>query len=258
MAPRPPSFDGHGLLGALPHKVYDRACPFAGCGRFAYALPVSGDGSFLLSEAPILKNRTMVIGAALVGAVFSIVVIWDWSRTPAAFALRHAASGDNPQASLRHLLVRHREYRTRIKQSPPTSERAHSRQRAVVRKSDPARAPLGNGSIVRCPLQSQSAGTRAALMVVYKPLIIAPKALTAAVQTTAMSATRMPYSVSTAPRSSFIKWTKVRNCLILIYGCPIPAIMCLFNVPFRRTLKCPGAFHRNSNLIRKPVGPARG
>src|SRR6266571_6222455 len=51
----------------------------------------------------MLKNRTMVIGAALVGAVLTGVLIWDWNRTPSTFGLSHAASGDNPKASLRLL-----------------------------------------------------------------------------------------------------------------------------------------------------------
>jgi len=45
----------------------------------------------------------MVIGAALVGAVLTGVLIWDWNRTPSTFGLSHAASGDNPKASLRLL-----------------------------------------------------------------------------------------------------------------------------------------------------------
>src|SRR6266702_5351915 len=51
----------------------------------------------------MLKNRTMVIGAALVGAVLTGVLIWDWNRTPSTFGLSHAASVDNPKASLRLL-----------------------------------------------------------------------------------------------------------------------------------------------------------
>src|SRR5713101_1877557 len=51
----------------------------------------------------MLKNRTTVIGTALVGAVLTGVLIWDWNRTPSTFGLRHAASGDNPNASLRLL-----------------------------------------------------------------------------------------------------------------------------------------------------------
>ena len=45
------------------------------------------------------KKRVMVIGAALLAAVF----IWNWNRTPNTFGLGHAASGDTPKASLRLL-----------------------------------------------------------------------------------------------------------------------------------------------------------
>ena len=45
------------------------------------------------------KKRVMVIGAALMAAVF----IWNWNRTPNTFGLGHAASGDTPKASLRLL-----------------------------------------------------------------------------------------------------------------------------------------------------------
>src|SRR3974390_229831 len=51
----------------------------------------------------MLKKRVMVIGAALLAAVFSVVLIWNWSRTPNTFGLGHAASGDTPKASLRLL-----------------------------------------------------------------------------------------------------------------------------------------------------------
>jgi len=51
----------------------------------------------------MLKNRTIVIGAALVGAVLSGVLIWDWNHTPSTFGLRLAASGANPKANLRLL-----------------------------------------------------------------------------------------------------------------------------------------------------------
>src|SRR6266852_4354227 len=50
----------------------------------------------------MLKNRTMV-GAALVGAALTGVLIWDWNRQSSTFGLRHAASADNPKASLRLL-----------------------------------------------------------------------------------------------------------------------------------------------------------
>ena len=45
------------------------------------------------------KKRVMVIGAALMAAVF----IWNWNRSPSTFGLGHAASGDTPKASLRLL-----------------------------------------------------------------------------------------------------------------------------------------------------------
>ena len=45
------------------------------------------------------KKRVMVIGAALLAAVF----IWNWNRSPSTFGLGHAASGDTPKASLRLL-----------------------------------------------------------------------------------------------------------------------------------------------------------
>ena len=45
------------------------------------------------------KKRVMVIGAALLAAVF----IWNWNRTPNTVGLGHAASGDTPKASLRLL-----------------------------------------------------------------------------------------------------------------------------------------------------------
>ena len=51
----------------------------------------------------MLKNRTKVLGAVLVGAVLTGVLIWDWNRTPSTFGLGHAASGDNPKASLKLL-----------------------------------------------------------------------------------------------------------------------------------------------------------
>ena len=51
----------------------------------------------------MLKNRMMVIGAALVGAVLIGVLIGNWNRLPSAFGLRHAGSADNPKASLRLL-----------------------------------------------------------------------------------------------------------------------------------------------------------
>ena len=45
------------------------------------------------------KKRVMVIGAALLAAVF----IWNWNRTPNTVGLGHGASGDTPKASLRLL-----------------------------------------------------------------------------------------------------------------------------------------------------------
>jgi uncharacterized delta-60 repeat protein len=51
----------------------------------------------------MLKKKVMVIGAALLAAVFSVVLIWNWNRTPNTFGLGHAASGDTPKASLRLL-----------------------------------------------------------------------------------------------------------------------------------------------------------
>src|SRR6516162_7169957 len=49
------------------------------------------------------KKRVMVIGAALLATVFSVVLIWNWNRTPNTLGLGHAASGDTPKASLRLL-----------------------------------------------------------------------------------------------------------------------------------------------------------
>ena len=49
------------------------------------------------------KKRVMVIGAALLAAVFSVVLIWNWNRTPNTVGLGHGASGDTPKASLRLL-----------------------------------------------------------------------------------------------------------------------------------------------------------
>jgi len=46
-----------------------------------------------------LKNRTVAIGAALVGAVLIGVLIWDWNR-PSTSGLPPAASGETPKASL--------------------------------------------------------------------------------------------------------------------------------------------------------------
>jgi uncharacterized delta-60 repeat protein len=47
----------------------------------------------------ILKNRTVIIGAALVGAVLIGVLIWNWDR-PSTSGLPPAASGETPNASL--------------------------------------------------------------------------------------------------------------------------------------------------------------
>ena len=49
------------------------------------------------------KKRVMVIGAPLLATVFSVVLIWNWNRTPNTVGLGHAASGDTPKASLRLL-----------------------------------------------------------------------------------------------------------------------------------------------------------
>jgi uncharacterized delta-60 repeat protein len=51
----------------------------------------------------MLKNRTMVIGAALVGAVLTGVLIGNWNRLPSTLGLHHAASANNPKTSLRLL-----------------------------------------------------------------------------------------------------------------------------------------------------------
>ncbi len=51
----------------------------------------------------MLKNRTTLIGAALVAAVLTCVLIGNWNRLPSTFGLRHAASTDNLKASLRLL-----------------------------------------------------------------------------------------------------------------------------------------------------------
>jgi hypothetical protein len=56
-----------------------------------------------LGENLMLKKRVMVVGAALLAAVFAVVLIWNWNRTPSTFGLGHAASGDTPKASLRLL-----------------------------------------------------------------------------------------------------------------------------------------------------------
>ena len=49
------------------------------------------------------KKRVMVIGAPLLATVFSVVLIWNWNRTPNTVGLGHGASGDTPKASLRLL-----------------------------------------------------------------------------------------------------------------------------------------------------------
>jgi uncharacterized delta-60 repeat protein len=48
------------------------------------------------------NKRTIVIGAALAGAVLAGMLIWDWNR-PGTSGLRHANPGDVPQASLKLL-----------------------------------------------------------------------------------------------------------------------------------------------------------
>lgn len=49
----------------------------------------------------MLKKKTIIIGAALVGAVLIGVLIWDWNSAPSTFGLRRAAPGDNSKVSLR-------------------------------------------------------------------------------------------------------------------------------------------------------------
>jgi uncharacterized delta-60 repeat protein len=51
----------------------------------------------------MLKNRTIAIGAALIGAVSIGVLMLDWYPLPNTFGLRHAESADTPKVSLRRL-----------------------------------------------------------------------------------------------------------------------------------------------------------
>src|SRR5215472_2073856 len=51
----------------------------------------------------MLKSRTIVKGAALIGAVLTGVLMLDWNGLLSTFGLRHAESADNPNVSLRRL-----------------------------------------------------------------------------------------------------------------------------------------------------------
>ena len=51
----------------------------------------------------MLKSRTIVKGAALIGAVLTGVLMLDWNGLLGTFGLRHAESADNPNVSLRRL-----------------------------------------------------------------------------------------------------------------------------------------------------------
>jgi uncharacterized delta-60 repeat protein len=51
----------------------------------------------------MLKNRTIAIGAVLLGAVLTGALVWNLSHTPNTFALRRAASTDNFKPRLRLL-----------------------------------------------------------------------------------------------------------------------------------------------------------
>ena len=51
----------------------------------------------------MLKNRTIAIGAALIGAVSIGVLMFEWNGRLSTFGLRHAESADTPKVSLRRL-----------------------------------------------------------------------------------------------------------------------------------------------------------